>query len=537
MVRFKSQVHYLTDLEVIQEYSNVRLRSKNKEEIRLNPLLLAALKSPLVECLNEQDEDHLIITEFSKEELASLLMYSLNGNCDNEEILQAFGLVHIANQPTKPMIKKEVMEETVPTFLSEEWNSKAVLRKTLERTDLGTLFKENEVIKIVVDAEIGGYEDSEEPSGSDWASSDPECDLSETEQNPSETFKTKIVKKLTKKTTVKDKKVLEPVPSDWQFPMPLETYKFPPQNTAKHSDPEKDKDKKFKCSKCPKRCSSSQSIKLHEIKIHSDHYNCPNCFKSFALDDVENFRIHFFRHGKIIPNKCKHCGKVFAPQRFENHLKRAGPYHGDECVQCPFKFSTYEEYQEHVQYHHNGIWKFKCGHCQDVFDAESDIKIHVKNVHRKRPVKPRKKIAKPWAKKICPECGMSVACLYTHTKRVHTSSKIQCEECHKFFENKILLWEHMNNVHIWVPCSKCGDMVPKARISRHMRQKHVPVKERKFKCEYCGKGFVDNTRLKDHVNIHTGEKPHKCKTCNATFANRANKAAHERSHLGVKRKK
>ena len=91
-------------------------------------------------------------------------------------------------------------------------------------------------------------------------------------------------------------------------------------------------------------------------------------------------------------------------------------------------------------------------------------------------------------------------------------------------------------VHIKVPCSMCGEMVSKGKFNYHMMQKHVPASEKKHKCDYCGKGFSETSRLRDHINVHTGEKPHKCRFCNTGFASIGNKAAHERSHLGLKRK-
>ena len=82
----------------------------------------------------------------------------------------------------------------------------------------------------------------------------------------------------------------------------------------------------------------------------------------------------------------------------------------------------------------------------------------------------------------------------------------------------------------------CGEMVSKGKFNYHMQQKHVPASEKKHKCDYCGKGFSETSRLRDHINVHTGEKPHKCRFCNTGFASIGNKAAHERSHLGLKRK-
>ena len=59
---------------------------------------------------------------------------------------------------------------------------------------------------------------------------------------------------------------------------------------------------------------------------------------------------------------------------------------------------------------------------------------------------------------------------------------------------------------------------------------------KKHKCEVCGKGFSESDRLKDHNNIHTGEKPYLCQFCSACFASKGTHAMHERSHLGRGRK-
>ena len=58
----------------------------------------------------------------------------------------------------------------------------------------------------------------------------------------------------------------------------------------------------------------------------------------------------------------------------------------------------------------------------------------------------------------------------------------------------------------------------------------------KFIIFFAGKGFIHANKLREHINIHTGEKPFKCQYCPSAFASAGTKAMHEKGHLGIKRK-
>ena len=78
-------------------------------------------------------------------------------------------------------------------------------------------------------------------------------------------------------------------------------------------------------------------------------------------------------------------------------------------------------------------------------------------------------------------------------------------------------------------------MIAKRRAEQHYATKHTANEDRRHKCKFCGKSFVEVRKLKDHINTHTGEKPYLCKLCGAAFADKGNHRKHERGHLNSNR--
>ena len=53
------------------------------------------------------------------------------------------------------------------------------------------------------------------------------------------------------------------------------------------------------CHLCPRKFSQEYSLRQHCIIVHASHYNCPHCNVAFAVEDVQGFKFHMFRHDLV----------------------------------------------------------------------------------------------------------------------------------------------------------------------------------------------------------------------------------------------
>ena len=75
------------------------------------------------------------------------------------------------------------------------------------------------------------------------------------------------------------------------------------------------------------------------------------------------------------------CNLLFALLLFFYVKSTVFVYIFQQCIQCPEKFSSYEEHCKHVENTHFGKWKYKCGLCEITFDQKDEIKSHRAKVH------------------------------------------------------------------------------------------------------------------------------------------------------------
>lgn len=178
-----------------------------------------------------------------------------------------------------------------------------------------------------------------------------------------------------------------------------------------------------------------------------------------------------------------------------------------------------------------GARQYSCEKCDETFTSVKKQSFHLgvahgrvkkQNIHRPRDLSD-----------ICAECGFTSSVPSTldhHRKHFHDNTVHICKPCNKEFKGRKKLECHTRTFHREKgTCSLCGKVV--RRIKHHMASRHTKSEDQRHKCQFCEKGFFCKDKLRDHENIHTGNKPYKCRVaegwCSYSCADTGNRSKHE----------
>ncbi|XP_037816625.1 zinc finger protein 91-like [Lucilia sericata] len=294
----------------------------------------------------------------------------------------------------------------------------------------------------------------------------------------------------------------------------------------------------FACHLCSYRYSTERKLKnhlkwTHKIKArHLDkgHYVCEYCSIKFYE------KIEWSNHD---------CMKI------KRNRKLCSFYFDD----CPRKNQngkgTYDELKTHMDVKYPAELDFKCPTCEQTFSEEIQLKYHInehmgykkltcnlceKTFITSLALRDHKVNHAGKEQFLCPHCGKSFKTaniLRLHVLR-HGERKYSCAECPMKFYVQSKLNEHMS-VHTKLKpyvCNICDKTF--ARPSSLKAHKFIHTGKRPFLCDLCNISFAFKRHLKRHKITHTGEKPYACTYCDRAYASSGDLVKHLRSHVGEK---
>ncbi|XP_076324904.1 uncharacterized protein LOC143232843 isoform X2 [Tachypleus tridentatus] len=294
---------------------------------------------------------------------------------------------------------------------------------------------------------------------------------------------------------------------------------------------------------------SSATYKEQNRSSSSDEHHCTQCV--FSSKSYLKLLTHSATHQDYQedkrPFRCLECGKKF---KAEGHLRQHQEAHAQfelvKCSLCNNLFRKGSGLATHMRVHlrknpssqscenvklnsqeiivrkitNTGDKRFHCSVCDKGFSCTNNVMKHY--IAKHDPNNPN-----------IPSTSFETPEKDNEIEKVSSTDSYPCEKCGRLFTSLKTLEGH-RKIHRnetenrRFRCPYCKYSTNKSTDLRN----HVAIhtNERPHQCNLCGKGFTEQSSLRKHMLTHTGEKPYACEVCGKKFTQRGHTNIHMRIH-------
>lgn len=294
---------------------------------------------------------------------------------------------------------------------------------------------------------------------------------------------------------------------------------------VKHMEKHSQTNGVYECDICKQRMNTKEKLASH-LRYHEVRYKCLEC--GLIRNYKESIEDHYTsKHlGDTRQHICTHCFKAFKQSAsLRRHLSLVhSTKERVQCAYCKRTYSSKDSLRTHMMIKHSKeisaeevTKKYVCSVCGLAFTTPSRLKYHSIKHSDARDF-------------YCVECDKSFKSEYilkNHLKTalIHVNYKelpLACSHCDKRFSSQRDVTRHTNRIHLNVKpyeCDKCDKAyVNLWSLNEHKKSTHEGYKRPlRYPCPMCDKIFLRNHILKNHIRVHTGERPYQCPKCPANF--------------------
>ncbi|XP_028815025.1 zinc finger protein 592 [Denticeps clupeoides] len=204
----------------------------------------------------------------------------------------------------------------------------------------------------------------------------------------------------------------------------------------------------LKCLECNVQMSDYRALAGHYQRQseETDSLTCKGC--GMLLPNKCSYKAHQRVHAHKSPYCCPECGAVSRSVDIQKHVKENCLHYSRKvaytCIHCDLVYTSSSVLKSHIEEKHCEVF-FKCTVCPVAFKSSDGCVLHVKNKHSGSETSPQM-VYKCSCETVFKKKQLLLQHFSQRAKKLATCV-FKCPECTLFFPQKLLLVQHIKEVH------------------------------------------------------------------------------------------